>query len=588
MTKTRKRKSRESNPEDNSGSGDDGKKRGRPRVEKPDASAADRRRTQIRMAQRAYRQRKESTLDEMRKRVSELTNTAELMNKAFVDCRDRLAESGLTETHLLDIREASKQYEILMKGVRNPGEEYDPEVFRRLPHISTGSDQGKESTRPVAEPKNVPSWMDEHVLHPTPRQKGSAEVGMGYTLYMQPADELLPNMPQPFDYFHHFEQPSQALVASTKPSSAGFLNRSQSPCRMVTLPPELNAPRTYSFQESTFGRRLHRACLEKGYQLLLDPSRRPATYDRVFRLSLMSKNRDKLIEAMRGMLDQGAQDSLDAKGPLIHIGGAGTHFPRRDQYGNIQPKKEAWNLGDVGPQTVSLLEHAARDNSTADMNVSIAGFEGEWFDPYDVEGYLREKGIFIDPTASFAEAEVLVWPSIPSETSSGTTLSANSPTTPEVFGSKKEGFLSCAKQQAEYLHSNDAAVDEWMDFTPVGLTDVGYSDASTGSWLNFLQPGEAMKVHGQGSGAIVNSHAGWEGPTTSPYAGNQPNERTSMFPKPPNDFGNHLQQQKKVVIIDVAKFVKVMTASGVCIGQTPGFKRRDVDRALALSTFDAF
>jgi hypothetical protein len=42
---------------------DDGKKRGRPRVEKQDESAADRRRTQIRMAQRAYRQRKESTLE---------------------------------------------------------------------------------------------------------------------------------------------------------------------------------------------------------------------------------------------------------------------------------------------------------------------------------------------------------------------------------------------------------------------------------------------------------------------------------------------------------------------------------------------
>lgn len=37
--KARKRKSRESNSDDNSG--DDGKKRGRPRVEKADESAAD-------------------------------------------------------------------------------------------------------------------------------------------------------------------------------------------------------------------------------------------------------------------------------------------------------------------------------------------------------------------------------------------------------------------------------------------------------------------------------------------------------------------------------------------------------------------
>lgn len=85
---TRKRKAR-STPSADENSGDDSKKRGRPRVEKPDQSAADRRRTQIRMAQRAYRQRKESTLEELRKRVSELTNTIELMNKAFLDHRDR-------------------------------------------------------------------------------------------------------------------------------------------------------------------------------------------------------------------------------------------------------------------------------------------------------------------------------------------------------------------------------------------------------------------------------------------------------------------------------------------------------------------
>lgn len=85
---TRKRKAR-STPSADENSGDDSKKRGRPRVEKPDESAADRRRTQIRMAQRAYRQRKESTLEELRKRVSELTNTMELMNKAFLDHRDR-------------------------------------------------------------------------------------------------------------------------------------------------------------------------------------------------------------------------------------------------------------------------------------------------------------------------------------------------------------------------------------------------------------------------------------------------------------------------------------------------------------------
>ena len=32
----------------------------------------------------------------------------------------------------------------------------------------------------------------------------------------------------------------------------------------------------------------------------------------------------------------------------------------------------------------------------------------------------------------------------------------------------------------------------------------------------------------------------------------------------------------------------VLTVTGVCRGRTPGFKQKDVDRALAISSFDAF
>src|SRR3984885_10670025 len=49
---------------------DDSKKqRGRPRLDTQDETAADRRRTQIRLAQRAYRHRKETTISALKKRV---------------------------------------------------------------------------------------------------------------------------------------------------------------------------------------------------------------------------------------------------------------------------------------------------------------------------------------------------------------------------------------------------------------------------------------------------------------------------------------------------------------------------------------
>ena len=69
--------------------GEDSKKqRGRPRLDTQDETAADRRRTQIRLAQRAYRNRKETTISALKKRVGELERTIEKMNKSFLKFHD--------------------------------------------------------------------------------------------------------------------------------------------------------------------------------------------------------------------------------------------------------------------------------------------------------------------------------------------------------------------------------------------------------------------------------------------------------------------------------------------------------------------
>lgn len=501
------------------------------------------------MAQRAYRQRKESTLEELRKRVSELTNMIELMNKAFVDCRDKLAASGMPANQIQDMRETSMHFEALMKCVRNPGEECDPEVTQIIQRnsASNGSDQNKSLT-----PKNVPSWMDEAALQSISKHRGSAvEVGMGYTVFPnQTGDEM------GLDYLGDFGQ-SQALGSgkSTSPNSFDAF-RVDMP-NSFTIPASISAPTTYSFQETTFGRRLHRACLEQGYQLLLDPDRRPHTYERVFKLSLMSRDRSKLTTAMKALLDRGPHENLHTNIPLIHVGGAGTHYPRRDPFGNLQPKKESWNLGVVGPQTLALLENAARDNLTTDMTVDISGFEGEWFDPYDVEGYLNEKGIYIDPSSSFAEAEVYVWPAAPSTAS--TFSSATSPKTPDAARAGRDSGIPPRpfdNEQFEFLSRFDAMPDEVNEFTTMNLTDIGFSDTSTGSWMNFLQPGQGTKHH-QVAPAIDLSLTDlnmWEGSHSNEFLQHSSTARLSMFNKPVN--AGARSQEKKVIIVDVSKFVK--------------------------------
>ena len=75
------------------------------------------------MAQRAYRQRKETKLDGLRRRVSELTSTIESMNDIFTQCRDRLNSSNLNQVQVLDLEKVSVQFEDLVKDARRSSDD---------------------------------------------------------------------------------------------------------------------------------------------------------------------------------------------------------------------------------------------------------------------------------------------------------------------------------------------------------------------------------------------------------------------------------------------------------------------------------
>lgn len=169
----------------------------------------------------------------------------------------------------------------------------------------------------------------------------------------------------------------------------------------------VKAPYTYSFQETTFARRLHRAALEKGYYLLNRASECKTQFDRVFKLSLMYATRDQLINRIGLTLRKGVHDSLEFwQTPFLHLGGAGTHFPHRDASGAILPRPNCWNVRSIGPLRpgAARLENAMDGSpDSSGVELDISGYEGEWFDSHDVQGYLESLGVKIEPQASFAE-----------------------------------------------------------------------------------------------------------------------------------------------------------------------------------------
>ncbi|KAF1985530.1 hypothetical protein K402DRAFT_394511 [Aulographum hederae CBS 113979] len=618
---TRKRPRRSTKSASSEAADESKKQRGRPRVEANDENAADRRRTQIRLAQRAYRQRKETTITSLKKQVTDLQATVDSMNKAFLDFNDRAVSSGLLSSQpslARELKGATEQFIQLTKAAHNATgfseEEDDQEVADVEPasRKRTKATQKASSKHQAAQPTPSPDAV--------PASEEPANIGWGYSAAYDSSESspnrleavasaYLPGMPLrdaagmlerfqspnstnhiPLFPFRSFEQnqgnnensESQALQQyhtilpsppaidfdvnlgdpifpnAAKMDSTHF-NLADSIFPNVTKMNSIQAPYTYSFQETNFGRRLHRAALERAYHLVANSHLRPNVYQRVFKLTLLYMNRDDILAKFKRILVRGTMESLENwQVPFIHLGGAGTHYPPKDADGNIQPIPNAYNVRMTGPSTLKTAKieksNPFMSLGTADgaCEVNLEGWEGEWFDPHDVEGYLKEKGIVVQPQSSFAEAEISAAdfvapvpirhelppvPGSPANSTGALTVAASNssistPTTPEI----------------DQNNFNQNGMDFWDDAlnvpdmnAPGWFEDIGFDQLN---WLG--QPNNDSDVDFLMEGVEM--------------------------PKPE-------PLPKKHVIIDVDKLINELVKRGSCLGRAPGFRRKDVDFA---------
>jgi hypothetical protein len=156
-----------------------------------------------------------------------------------------------------------------------------------------------------------------------------------------------------------------------------------------------------SFREPSFERRLHRACLKNGYNLLVDPTSDPDNVSRVFRLPLTLSTRDSIVQQMKGILEGGLDEAPELWDmPFFLLGGAGTHYPRRDRTGKpILPPNTLPMSKLIGAFVRQRTEPQFFQNDH-DLLADL-GLKGEWLDSHDVEGYLEEKGIFLSADTAF-------------------------------------------------------------------------------------------------------------------------------------------------------------------------------------------
>jgi hypothetical protein len=376
------------------------------------------------LAQRAYRQRKETTISGLKKRVADLETIIEEMNQAYLGFNDAAISSGIltakpelgqqlrktTETFVRLAKEAAR-------SAANDDDEGMDELEEDVPTTSTAvairhdsAHQSSENRPPVesAEQQLDIGWGYSQMWQPqASTQKSTHDIVTSY-LSSLPSVETQRQPALPF-----------GLVADPIDSP-----RVQSPVHQfnVTIPSPpaeyfppltkqatLKSPYTYSFQETTIARRIQRAAIERAYHLLSTSHQRPQVYQRVFRLALLSSTRDQLIARFQSLLSKQNLDSFEYwQSPYIHLGGAGTHYPKRDANGNVIRIPNSWSIRGYGPfnKRVQLL---SEKGILRELEIDLRGYEGEWFDPNDVQGYLEEKGLVSNPNSSFAEA----WVDIP-------------------------------------------------------------------------------------------------------------------------------------------------------------------------------
>ena len=552
--KKRSKRSSKSDEEDSK------RQRGRPRLDTQDETAADRRRTQIRLAQRAYRHRKETTISALKKRVSELERTIEKMNKSFLEFHDNAIDSGLvlSKPSLAQQLKATTEEFVALAKIASIDSDHEEEAAN-IAELEQSN--GAESSNNL-EYQNYGPSQDQ--------SNGQLPLGFELTFSGDGSDGDVEELPQ---YIPTDTSTSGTLVETNDSLKEwSFLNNYHQLNAEVhiptfefetLLPPiqkplKASVPYTYSFQETTFARRLHRLCLERAFRVLTSPDIDPEYIKRAFRFTFTFSNRRRMLARFQELLKRKAGESLENWDvPFFHVGGAGMHFPRLDEQGRpIYPPNIFSAAKAFGPLALPTAE-TPRDEATVEQLLHSIGFGGVWFDSHDVEGYLKTKGINLDGHSSFVEIDLSTIERAPP-----LLLSSQSSTTSSPSG------MSPIRSPVTPTQNNTLQIPDTSYFHQE-LPDPFGPDKSLFPYQDKLPEYDVT----MGAGSTENGQH-WPGLPSSLG-------RASSFQE-------ILQRTSHPVTIDVSKMLERMVDGGACLGRAPGFRRQDVDNALVMAVQEAF
>jgi hypothetical protein len=565
------------------------KQRGRPRLDTHDETAADRRRTQIRLAQRAYRHRKETTISALKQKVTDLQNTIEQMNKTFLTLHDNMVDAGILASHYSlgrQLQSATEEFVTLSK-LASP--ESDDEEEAAIAALTQG--EGKASPEAGEKSNNRRGSAHKEAKSSSTKpsaKKTNARRAVSFNDHSSTdaeADvEELPATVQPDDTFLALSQTAWTTdnsnihglndVLSFNATIPEVILYDDPNERLVVERPLKPAHQpegsyTYSFQETTFARRLHRMCLERAFRNLTNPNIDPAYIKRAFRFTFCFSNRKRMLQRFQEMLKRRAGESLENWNvPFFHIGGAGTHFPRRDDDGNpIYPPNMVSPAKAFGPQPYVEAETPRSEASMQEMLDNI-GFGGIWFDSHDVEEYLKTKGIYLDGQSSFIEVDPTVLSLVKSSTS--TTTAA---TTSDGTSTSDRSPLETALRTPSPLLPSERFTDPYIAHDLSELYPP-HQRATATATATLFPPSSSRAPTPKSAGDDV-----W---ASFPF----PDAPGAQAPPTFSDLLGSRRQSP--LTFDVEMFLERMIEGSACLGRAPGFRKANIDEALVTSLQEGF
>ncbi|CAG8904089.1 unnamed protein product [Penicillium egyptiacum] len=311
------------------------RKKGRPRKFETQ-QARDRRREQLRVAQQAYRTRKENTIGDLQDRVHELEAGIEQLSQSFLTFSDLLLETGLLGKHshvTTALRKITQQHlSLAQTGCASPHEgALDKAVGATS---STASDKDERCSSPTRVPSNERS---PNLLSSTPI--GWAELP---PLYAQ--SSLYQSQPTP---------------------------PKESPILLSSLPghsPAISPNSPIKAEQWTFSQYLVKVCCQNGYQLLVNTPNDFVKIQEVFGSSMAPTERDNFISCFHAGIHDKTGGLIDLMATVL----APLHT-MRDNYAS-----------------------EALATQTEELSSAVASQAGEWLDASGVQKLLSERGFCQD------------------------------------------------------------------------------------------------------------------------------------------------------------------------------------------------